>query len=33
VDWVKAHRDLVIRIVLAAAGLYLVINGAYGLAQ
>lgn len=33
VDWVKAHRDLVIRIVLAVAGLYLVINGAYGRRQ
>ncbi|HYK28818.1 MAG TPA: hypothetical protein VEV61_12705 [Streptosporangiaceae bacterium] len=28
----KAHSDLIIRVVLAVAGLYLVINGAHGLA-
>jgi arginine exporter protein ArgO len=32
VDWVKAHSDPIIRIVLAVAGVYLVINGAHGLA-
>jgi arginine exporter protein ArgO len=32
VDWVKAHSDVIIRIVLAVVGVYLVINGAHGLA-
>jgi arginine exporter protein ArgO len=31
VDWVKAHSDLIVRIVLAVAGLYLVISGIHGL--
>jgi arginine exporter protein ArgO len=33
VDWVKAHGDLIVRIVLAVVGLYLVVNGAHGLAS
>lgn len=31
VDWVKAHSDLIVRIVLAVAGLFLVISGIHGL--
>jgi arginine exporter protein ArgO len=33
VDWVKAHRDLVIRVVLVVVGVYFVINGAVGLTK
>jgi hypothetical protein len=33
VDRVKAHRDLVIRVVLIVVGGYLVINGAVGLTR
>lgn len=33
VDWVKAHSDAVIRVVLVVVGVYLVINGAVGLTK
>jgi arginine exporter protein ArgO len=33
VDWVKAHSEVVIRVVLLIVGVYLVINGAIGLTK